>query len=187
MNSVTTTGAWTGTQPIYITTKWQRCSDPILVASCEDITGAQNAWYAPTVVDVDAPGPYYLRSIVTGTNLAGSASQASQISANPVGPGYEPSNTTPPSVVGPYALGSPLSVDLGVWVGTDPTAFNYSYQWRQCDSGGGNCHDIIGATAYIYTPTVDDVGHQLEIRVQAHNLVGVSPEVSSGTFGPVTP
>ncbi len=76
-----------------------------------------------------------------------------------------PTVATAPSVVGIPEAGKLLSAVPGTWNGGKPLAF--TYQWRQCDAGGGNCVDIAGATREKYKPTSDDVGHSLRVRVAA--------------------
>lgn len=37
-----------------------------------------------------------------------------------------------------------------------------TFRWKQCDSGGGNCSDIGGATSQTYVPAAGDVGKTLQ-------------------------
>jgi GH25 family lysozyme M1 (1,4-beta-N-acetylmuramidase) len=80
-------------------------------------------------------------------------------------PQNTPTVSTPPSIVGPPEAGKLLSAVPGVWNGGKPLAF--TYQWRQCDAGGGNCVDIAGATGEAYRPTAGDVGHSIRVVVTA--------------------
>jgi hypothetical protein len=70
-----TTGEWSGTQPIRYAYQWQRCD--AAGAACTAVSGATGATYTPT--DGDAGGR--LRAVVTATNAAGSASAASTSTA----------------------------------------------------------------------------------------------------------
>src|SRR5262249_24070352 len=81
-----------------------------------------------------------------------------------------PSNTQPPTISGTTAVGSALTTSNGTW--NDTTPFTFSYQWRRCDQGGGNCSDISGATANSYTLTSADQGNTLRAVVTAKNADG---------------
>ena len=76
-------GSWTGTAPITITRRWQRCTSGGL--SCADIPGAVGEKYTPTLADVLAQ----LRVVVTASNVAGTASAPSAL----VGPVPQPAST----------------------------------------------------------------------------------------------
>jgi hypothetical protein len=69
-----TSGSWTGTAPSY-SYQWQRCDSG--GNGCADIAGASTSSYLVSGADVGAT----LRSQVTATNTAGSASQPSAASA----------------------------------------------------------------------------------------------------------
>ena len=58
-------------------------------------------------------------------------------------------------------------------------ASTFAYQWRRCDSGGGNCADISGATATTYTGTTADVGRTLRVVVTAGNRAGTTSATSA--------
>ncbi|MCW2924170.1 MAG: hypothetical protein JWM98_1574 [Thermoleophilia bacterium] len=180
-------GLWSGSKEITYAPQWQRCSST-LAASCADITGETGTSYTPTAVDVNAAGsPYRLRLVVTATNVAGSATAASPIS-NPVLPGTAPTlGATPPSVSGAPAVGNSLTADVGTWTGTDPTSFTFTYQWRQCNSTGLGCHDILGETSDTYDVRPADANLRVRVVVVAHNAVGVSSPVTTAPSGVITP
>jgi hypothetical protein len=89
-----------------------------------------------------------------------------------------PSNTTLPSISGSARDGSNLTASHGGWTGS-PTS--YAYAWLRCDSQGGNCATIGGATSRIYTVQTADVGSHLRVRVTATNGSGSGDATSRPT------
>jgi hypothetical protein len=58
---------------------------------------------------------------------------------------------------------------------------SYAYQWRRCDSTGGSCADIGGATGQSYSVASADVGWTLRVLVTASNGYGSSWASSAPT------
>jgi len=94
-----------------------------------------------------------------------------------------PSNTSLPSISGSARDGSDLTADHGGWTGS-PTS--YAYAWLRCDTQGGNCNAIGGATSRIYTVQTADVGSRLRVQVTATNGSG-SGQATSRPTSTVTP
>lgn len=90
-----------------------------------------------------------------------------------------PNNTSPPTISGTATEGQTLKADPGTWTGSTP--IDFSYQWRRCGTGGGNCRNIANATDNIYTLTHDDVGHRLRVLVTAVNSDGAGTAQSKAT------
>lgn len=87
-----------------------------------------------------------------------------------------PHNTSPPAISGTPTQGQTLTASTGNWNGTAP--IDYKYSWRRCDSNGGSCAAISGATASTYVLTNADVGATVRVRVTASNSAGTAGSTS---------
>ncbi len=109
-----------------------------------------------------------LRAVVTGSNGAGSGTATSAQSAL-VAP-LAPSNTVLPVISGAAEQGQLLSASEGSWKGTPP--FSYTYEWESCNSTGGSCKKITGASASTYRVLGSQIGGTLRVVVTAENAGG---------------
>jgi hypothetical protein len=89
-----------------------------------------------------------------------------------------PSNTSLPSIGGSAKDGSVLTASHGGWTG-GPTS--YAYAWERCDTSGGSCVSIAGATSKQYTLVTADVGQRLRVVVTATNPSGSGTATSRAT------
>src|SRR5919108_2296404 len=89
-----------------------------------------------------------------------------------------PINTSPPTITGTARQSEPLTATNGSWQNS-PTSFQY--RWLRCDSSGGGCVSIAGATAKTYTLVGADVGHTIRVRVTATNSDGSASAQSAPT------
>ena len=103
-------------------------------------------------------------------------------SSPPPPPPPPPSNTTAPAITGQTIQGQTLSTTNGSWTGSPSS---YAYQWEDCNSSGGSCSGISGATSGSYTLGSSDVGHTIVAVVTATNAGG-SSSAASGATGVVT-
>jgi hypothetical protein len=168
-------GAWNGTQPIAFAYRWQRCNSA--GASCTTIAGATASTYTTTSADVNAS----LRVAVTASNSAGTATATSAATAVVT---RRPANTAVPRISGTARDGQRLTASPGTWTGTAPIAFTYA--WQRCNSAGGACAPIAGATTTTYAVTAVDIGSRLRVAVTGTNSAGVATATSNAT-ATVTP
>jgi hypothetical protein len=165
-NLSASTGSWSGTQPLSFAYQWVRCgSDGGRPdgGDCTVISGATKRNYGLVRADVD----FRLRVRVTASNSEGSSTAASNPTATVVGP---PVNTSTPLVRGDLVVGSVVTADPGSWSGRESISF--SYRWLRCNTQGGDCSSIGGATARNYRLTSTDLNHKMRFNVTARNPVG---------------
>jgi hypothetical protein len=168
----TTRGTWTGTAPLSFRYRWLRCDTSgggTNGVNCTTISHAPSRTYVLRAADVG----HRIRSRVTASNAEGSATVTSNATAGVVQPASTagaPANSSPPTISGSPQQNQTLTANHGTWNGAQPQT--YTYQWRRCDSVGGACGDIAGATASTYLLKDVDVGRTLRVRVTAHNSAG---------------
>jgi hypothetical protein len=122
-----------------------------------------------------AVGAGLATSVALGSTSVQSATTTTTTTATPVAP---PANTSPPAISGTARDGTTLTASNGTWTGS-PTS--YAYRWERCDSAGGGCAAITGATSKQYTLTSADVGHRLRVEVTATNAGGSGSATSAPT------
>ena len=93
------------------------------------------------------------------------------------GRGRGPVNTSIPIVSGTALVDSTLTVQPGSWSGRQPITF--AYAWLRCNTAGGECAAIAGATGRSYRLTSADVDHKLRVNVTARNAIGRTTVLSS--------
>jgi hypothetical protein len=90
-----------------------------------------------------------------------------------------PQNASPPAITGTAAEGQTLSASSGTWTGATP--ISYAYQWLRCDTSGGTCQSISGATSLTYTLVAADGGATIRVSVTATNTDGSATAPSAAT------
>jgi hypothetical protein len=179
---ISSEGEWTG-NPTSYAYQWQDCAANGQV--CANVEGANEGEYRLGSADVG----HALRVIVTAANTGGAASAGSL----PTGmvkepPPSAPSNTALPRISGEAVEGEVLSADEGEWT-ESPTS--YRYQWQRCNTTGGGCSNVSGATHSTYSIGSSDVTHTLRVVVKATNAGGTgsadsepTPEVEKPSIPP---
>ena len=168
-----TRGTWTGTEPISYAYQWVRCgadggrSDG---GDCAIVSGATSRDHRLGSGDVG----FRMRVRVTASNAEGSRTAASNPTATVAGP---PVNTTAPSSRGSFVVGQVVTAEPGTWTGRTPISF--SYRWLRCNSAGGECVSISGATSRNYRVESGDVGRKLRFNVTARNSLGSTTVMST--------
>lgn len=154
------TGTWTGTPAPTYSYQWY-----LDLLFTQDPIGTDAPTYTLTPSDVG----YEVYCDVTATNVAGSASEAS----NSVGPiasaSTPPINTVAPVASGVVRIGEVLSCTSGTW--TDATT--YAYQWTRDGVAIG------GATATTVCVVAADIAALIACEVTATGPGGVSAPVAS--------
>ena len=170
-------GRWAG-GPTAFDFRWVRCGPSggrPDGSDCGFILGATQSRYRLAAADVGSR----LRVRVTAKNSDGQETVASNPTAVVVGP---PVNTAIPTVAGSALVDAVVTVNPGTWVGRQPISF--SYAWLRCNSAGGECGAIAGATGRSYRLTSSDVGRKVRVNVTARNAIA-SVTVLSGESGVV--
>ncbi len=167
-----TTGAWSGSQPLTYAYQWRRCDGSGL--NCSDIAAATSPSYTLVPADVAST----IAVVVTATNGIG----VSSASSAPTGVvlAAPPANTAPPTISGSPRETSTLTAANGTWSGTPPVSF--AYEWRRCDTGGLNCVPIPSATAQTYPLVTADVGSTIRVAVTGSNVLGSATATSAQTI-----
>src|SRR5689334_5098811 len=95
-------------------------------------------------------------TILAAAILASLEAVAGASGGNSNSPGHQPpTNSSLPTIAGTPAVGQTLSGNAGGWTGPK---ISYAYQWLRCNSSGGSCSAIGGATGTSYAVVTGDVG-----------------------------
>lgn len=164
-------GEWIGANPISFSYVWVRCNPS--GGGCVPIAGATLRNHSLAAADVGSR----LYVVVTGSNVAGSYSEASD--PTPVIRSSGPTNTAPPHVSGEARAGETLFASAGTWTGIQP--IQYAYQWQECDSAGNACLDLAGENASVLDVRAQHVDSRLRVFITATNPDGARSLASEST------
>jgi Bacterial Ig-like domain (group 3)/Invasin, domain 3 len=129
--------------------------------------------YSVIITSSTSVGP----AIITASETTASLSNTATLTQT--APGTPPVNTSLPAVSGSTVLGQTLSASSGTWTGSPAPSF--AYQWQRCNSGGGGCGDIGGATGSSYTLVTADVSSTVRVVVTGSNSQGSVAATSNAT------
>jgi hypothetical protein len=170
-------GSWDGAFPISYKFQWKRCdAGDRLNGTCVDIANATSSFYTATSADLGKR----LRVQVTATNSLGSATQNSEPTEIVIA--IAPKVRTTPEIDGGNVVDTPLTLTAGLWDGSLPITFTYS--WRRCNAVGdlATCVPIPGATDATYTPAVADIGFSIRVWITGTNPQGSDTAITNHTF-----
>lgn len=149
-----TTGSWTdGTSFSY---QWLRAG--------QEITGATNETYEVVIADVGSA-----LSVRVAGSKDGFASTTLDSSATTSVPELTLTSASP-TITGTAEVGETLNVSTAGWT----TNTSFIYQWLR------DGQSIPAATQSSYSPTIDDVGEQISVRVTG-SLVGYTSQTLTST------
>ena len=158
--------------------QWYRC-DPT-GAHCNSIHGATASSY--TAVATDAAKTI---GVTVGVTANGTATATYSSLVGPIAAAAATlAATAQPTVTGNPTVGQALTVSPGTW--SAPTT-SLAYAWQHCNTNGRICVAIPGANAASYSPTADDVGHELVAVVTAANGAATQPAFSLATAAIAAP
>jgi hypothetical protein len=171
----TSSGSWSNS-PTSFAYQWLDCNSS--GAGCSAISGATSSSYKLGAGDVGDT----VEVVVTATNTGGSTPATS----GPTGVVLiaAPVNTSAPAISGTAQQGDTLSTTNGGW-SNSPASF--AYQWEDCNSSGGSCSAIAGATSNSYVLSAGDVGHSIRVVVTATNGGGSTGASSGATASVAAP
>ena len=129
-------------------------------------------------------------SFVAGAAIGGDLSYQPNYSATGValtvvsseGREAPPRATAGPTISGTPEQGQTLVLTHGSW---EHAPGEYIDQWLRCESAGGGCVPIVGATGQTYVVSAADTGHTIAVQEIARNAGGEGSPVSAGATAAV--
>ena len=164
-------GAWSGSPTSYAYQS-QDCNSS--GGSCANISGATGSSYKLVAGDVG----HTVVVVVTAMNEGGSGTASSSATSVVQAAPSAPVITSAPVISGTAQVGDTLAANAGAWSGS-PTS--YAYLWQDCNSSGGSCANIAGATHATYALQSTDVGDTIVVVVTASNSAGSGSAASDAT------
>jgi hypothetical protein len=164
------------------------CASTTFCAAVDSNGGAVtydgSGWTAPTTIDSDQG----LQSSVScpSSTFCTAVWEADAVAYRSTGSSSTPVNAGVPSILtsGTVTPGQTLTESHGSWI-NGPT--HYAYQWQDCDTSGGSCAAIPGATGQSYTLQTSDVEHTIRVQETASNAAGASTPATSLATAVVQP
>jgi len=164
--------------------QWEKCDSA--GANCSNIGGATANTYTPVAGDVGSA----LRVVET-VRKAGYSTGTSMSAPSAIVVNGSFSTHTAVAINGTPTVAATSTISVGSYT---PAPTSSSYQWESCNSLGGGCSNIGGATSSTYTPVAGDVGSTLRVietvSASGYNNGGslsvASPVVMKATFSTTT-
>jgi hypothetical protein len=165
-------GLWNN-GPTSYSYQWLRCAAD--GTACSNISGATSRTYTLAKADVG----HTIVVLVTASNSAGASPPTNSKPTNVITPATAPTAATAPAIKGQPFVGEQLVADVGTYGGG--AVDKYTFQWKRCDTSGGTCTAVSGATSQSYGVLRTDVGHTLRVDVTATNQYGATTSESKAT------
>ena len=162
-------GTWSGTTPLRISYRWQRCGKD--GSGCTWIAGASGATFLLGARDIDST----VRVVVTARNVAGTRSAASAVTAAVLA--ARPVVVSRPRLAGAFQQGGLVTATTGSWQSSRPV--RYAYRWSRCERGRPVCRAIAGETSAAYLLRLAEFGHRVRVVVRAVNSGGATEAASA--------
>jgi hemolysin type calcium-binding protein len=162
------TGTWTGTRPLRFSYGWLRCRAD--GSECAAIAGGTSATLLLGPGDIDSK----LRVVVTATNVAGSHTTASSLTA--VVRAAPPVAVSVPRLAGAFQQGGLVTATTGSWQSSRPV--RYSFRWTRCQRARPVCRAITGARVAGYLLRLADFTQRVRVIVRAVNSGGAAEAAS---------
>ena len=176
----TSSGTWSGTEPITYEYQWQASTDGS--SGWADIAGARAS---TLTLQVEQQG-LYLRARVRGTNAAGQSGWAASASTGQIAAASPvlaaPTRQTAPTVAGTFQVGQTLTIGQPAVYSGNP-APEISYRWQMLQNGSGKITTL--PTASSLTLTSAQEGMQIRVQDMASNSQGSTVLTSGPWLGPV--
>lgn len=120
----------------------------------------------PNGVQVSFTGTRQSYEKTAATDDKMTATASFKVSGEPIQtPAAAPRNIDAPVVTGTASVGSPLTVDAGIWAG----ATDVSIKWQKDEAGDSEFADIVDAVGAAYVPVLADVGDKIRAVVTGKN------------------
>jgi RHS repeat-associated protein len=141
--------------------------DPRISPPLKTIYGYDSEGHATALTRPGQETRAFTYGTIAGDPGAGRLIKVTQAPASaPLWAGTLPKTTEAPKLSGSPMVGTRMTDSDGVWSGSPVV---YGYQWMDCNTTGGECIPIPGATNPNYTPASSDIGHTLVAQVTATN------------------
>lgn len=170
---VTDTGAWNDIENVTWSYAWEACEPD--GSDCQQITARTEPGFTSTglasstiTLGSDAIGKR-IRSVVTATTNGGTDTVRSTLSS--VVTAKLAANTIAPALSGVVQAGEELTSTVGTWTNTS-APHSTTVRWERCNTAGGACTTIPGATGTAHTLTSEDAGATVRSAVTWTNWGG---------------
>jgi hypothetical protein len=148
---------------------------------CTGIGGATGSSHVASAADVEAA----LMVRVTATNPSELSGSSVSVQTSLIIPG-PPEAVRLPQITGEAVAGNTLQLTAGRWEGREAGA-STEYRWQLCNSEGGACAPIVGATGTGYKLPLSAIGSTIRVSEATAGPGGSATATSEATVLVATP